>query len=166
MEDGPASGWNTRPPDRQIWNLQHFPTLVGMNDPHRKKDLLAPPAVLLPEESLTPASTPQELAVSNPASPRVWAELAELALENHDDPTVVYAYARTGYHRGLDMLRKNGWKGFGPLPYSHEPNRGVLRAIAALAKAAKLIGEAEEYDRLIVMLEDADATAVDTLMAD
>ena len=42
-----------------------------------------------------------------------------------------YAYARTGYHRGLDQLRRSGWKGFGPIPFSHEPNRGFLRALAA-----------------------------------
>ena len=40
-----------------------------------------------------------------------------------------YAYARTGYHRGLDALRRNGWKGFGPVPWSHEPNRGFLRCV-------------------------------------
>ena len=43
-----------------------------------------------------------------------------------------YAYARTGYHRGLDQLRRSGWKGAGPVPWSHEPNRGFLRALAAL----------------------------------
>ena len=43
-----------------------------------------------------------------------------------------YAYARVGYHRGLDALR-NGWRGQGPVPWEHEPNRGFLRALAALA---------------------------------
>ena len=36
-----------------------------------------------------------------------------------------YAYARVGYHRGLDLLRRNGWKGHGPVPWEHEPNRGL-----------------------------------------
>ncbi|WP_425301001.1 DUF3151 family protein, partial [Nocardia farcinica] len=45
-----------------------------------------------------------------------------------------YAFARTGYHRGLDLLRRNGWKGFGPVPWSHEPNRGFLRSVGALAR--------------------------------
>ena len=50
----------------------------------------------------------------------------------------VYAYARVGYHRSLDMLRRNGWKGHGPVPWEHEPNRGFLRALAMLAKAARV----------------------------
>ena len=51
-----------------------------------------------------------------------------------------YAYARTGYHRGLDQLRRNGWKGSVRFPYGHEPNRGFLRCVAVLARAADLIG--------------------------
>ena len=73
-----------------------------------KKDLLAPPPVTLPAEPDLTAATPEDAAIAHPASPTVWAELAELALERHDAPTVAYAYARTGYHRGLDLLRKNG----------------------------------------------------------
>ncbi|QQU87904.1 DUF3151 domain-containing protein [Corynebacterium glucuronolyticum] len=130
-----------------------------------KKDLLAPPPIMLPAEPDLTAATPEDAAVAHPASPTVWAELAELALERHDAPTIAYAYARTGYHRGLDLLRKNGWKGWGPVPFSHQPNRGVLRAIAALAKAAKLIGENDEYDRLQKMLEDADPTVVQDLLS-
>src|SRR3712207_7637209 len=43
-----------------------------------------------------------------------------------------YAYARVGYHRGLDSLRRNGWRGVGPIPWEHEPNRGFLRALYSL----------------------------------
>ena len=52
-----------------------------------------------------------------------------------------YAYARTGYHRGLDALRRAGWKGHGPVPWEHEPNQGFLRALHALGRAAAAIGE-------------------------
>ncbi len=72
--------------------------------------------------------------------------------------------ARTGYHRSLDRLRGNGWKGWGPVPFSHEPNQGVLRAIAALGHAAKAIGEDDEYDRIRQMLSDADPESVATLL--
>ncbi|ESV65527.1 hypothetical protein L833_2919 [Mycobacteroides abscessus MAB_091912_2446] len=75
-----------------------------------------------------------------------------------------YAFARTGYHRGLDQLRRNGWKGFGPVPYSHEPNRGFLRAVAALARAAKLIGEDHEYARCCDLLDDCDPAARPALL--
>ena len=53
----------------------------------------------------------------------------------------VYAYSRVGYHRSLDMLRRNGWKGHGPVPWEHEPNRGFLRCLALLALSARAIGE-------------------------
>ena len=60
---------------------------------------------------------------------------------------------------GLDQLRRNGWKGFGPVPYSHEPNRGFLRCVAALARAADAIGETDEYQRCLDLLDDCDPAA-------
>jgi hypothetical protein len=75
------------------------------------------------------------------------------------EPVPGYAYARTGYHRGLDQLRRNGWKGFGPVPWEHRPNQGFLRAVAALARAAQAIGEADEYRRCRELLADSDPEA-------
>ncbi|ETZ91373.1 hypothetical protein L829_4968 [Mycobacteroides abscessus MAB_030201_1075] len=63
-----------------------------------------------------------------------------------------YAFARTGYPGAWTSCGETGWKGFGPVPYSHEPNRGFLRAVAALARAAKLIGEDHEYARCCDLL--------------
>ena len=83
---------------------------------------------------------------AHPASSLAWAVLAEASLEA-DHPVQAYAYARTGYHRGLDALRRAGWRGQGPIPWEHEPNRGFLRALAALAKAAREIGEEDERHR-------------------
>ena len=70
-----------------------------------------------------------------------------------------YAYARVGYHRGLDALRRNGWKGFGPVPWSHAPNQGFLRALYALGRAAGTIGEVEESERISAFLDDSDPAA-------
>jgi hypothetical protein len=56
-------------------------------------------------------------------------------------------------------LRRNGWKGFGPVPYRHEPNRGFLRCVAALARAADDIGETDEFGRCLDLLDDCDPTA-------
>jgi hypothetical protein len=84
--------------------------------------------------------------------------LAEQALAG-GRPVEGYAYARTGYHRGLDALRRNGWKGHGPVPWEHEPNRGFLRALHALGEAAAAIGETEEADRCRQFLADSSATA-------
>ena len=68
------------------------------------------------------------------------------------EPVTAYAYARTGYHRGLDALRRNGWKGHGPVPWEHEPNRGFLRALHALGQAAAAIGETDEAERCATFL--------------
>ena len=138
------------------------------------KDMLAPPPVKLPEDPASAEASnhsPRELAAKFPASPYAWAELAEAELADAksagSEPSAfitAYAFARTGYHRGLDRLRGNGWKGWGPVPFSHEPNQGVLRAIAALAHASQAIGEDEEYDRLRQMLSDADPASVAKLL--
>ena len=69
-----------------------------------------------------------------------------------------YAFARTGYPRGLDSLRRSGWRGQGPVPWEHEPNRGFLRALGALAKAAGEIGEADEQRRCADFLRESSAT--------
>jgi hypothetical protein len=74
-----------------------------------------------------------------------------------------YAYARTGYHRGLDALRRAGWKGSGPVPWSHEPNRGFLRALHALGQAAAAIGEDDEAARCAQFLHDSDPAAAAAL---
>jgi hypothetical protein len=70
-----------------------------------------------------------------------------------------YAYSRVGYHRGLDSLRRNGWRGVGPIPWEHEPNRGFLRALYSLGRASAAIGEAEEPERIEKFLNDSDPSA-------
>ena len=88
--------------------------------------------------------------------------LAEAALDG-GRPVEAYAYARTGYHRGLDALRRNGWKGHGPIPWSHEPNQGFLRCLAALATAAGEIGETDEEYRCWTFLADSSKEAYEAL---
>ena len=126
-------------------------------------DLLGPPPVLLPgdpeaEADLDAGENPAIVAAAHPSASVAWAQLAEDALDD-DKAITAYAYARTGYHRGLDQLRRNGWKGFGPVPYGHEPNRGFLRCVAALARAADSIGETEEFARCLDLLDDCDPAA-------
>ncbi|MET7667608.1 MULTISPECIES: DUF3151 domain-containing protein [Micromonospora] len=91
-----------------------------------------------------------------------WAELAARAFAQGQVVTA-YAYARTGYHRGLDQLRRSGWKGHGPVPWSHEPNRGFLRCLYVLSRAADEIGEADEAARCAQFLRDCDPEAADAL---
>jgi hypothetical protein len=122
-----------------------------------------PPPTLLPDDpgprlELEGGADPTGVAAAHPASSLAWAALAERSLHGAE-PVAAYAYARTGYHRGLDALRRSGWKGHGPIPWEHEPNRGFLRALAALARAAGEIGEADEAERCVVFLRDSDAEA-------
>jgi Protein of unknown function (DUF3151) len=121
-----------------------------------------PPATLLPDvpaarEALERGQDPSEVAAAFPSYPGAWAALADRA---YGVGAVIesYAYARTGYHRGLDSLRRAGWKGHGPVPWSHEPNRGVLRSIFALGRAAGAIGEADEAHRCSELLHESDPT--------
>ena len=122
------------------------------------------PPTLLPadEAAHTGDLPPEERAARFPTSSAAWATLAERALSDHSF-VAAYAYARTGYHRGLDQLRRSGWKGHGPIPWSHEPNRGFLRCLHALARAADAIGEADEAARCAQFLRDSDPAAADAL---
>ena len=127
-----------------------------------------PPPTLLPthEEAraaLKAEPDPSSVAARFPSYCAAWATLAERALDK-GDPVTAYAFARTGYHRGLDQLRRAGWKGFGPVPWEHEPNQGFLRALAALAIAADAIGEEDEAQRCQVFLADSSATAAARLL--
>ncbi len=126
-------------------------------------DLLGPPPVLLPgdpeaQADLDSGENPVIVAGAHPTASVAWAALAEEALVD-DKAVTAYAYARAGYHRGLDQLRRNGWKGFGPVPFAHEPNRGFLRCVAALARAADSIGETDEFARCLDLLDDCDPAA-------
>jgi hypothetical protein len=125
-------------------------------------NLLGPEPTLLPVDpaaaQLDGGVEPAEVAAEHPTSSIAWAVLAERALE--DGLTITgYAYARTGYHRGLDQLRRSGWKGFGPVPWSHGPNQGFLRALAALHRAADAIGETDEAQRTATFLVESDPAA-------
>jgi hypothetical protein len=128
---------------------------------HSHHNLLGePPATRLPADeaadaALAAGTDPAEVAAAHPTSSAAWAALAEAALQG-GRTIEAYAYARTGYHRGLDALRRNGWKGFGPVPWSHVPNQGFLRCVTVLAKATEAIGEVAETERLTELLRDCD----------
>ena len=129
-------------------------------------DLLGIPPTHLPEDpaadALAGGQRPEGVAAANPASSLAWAVLAEDALADQR-AVESYAYARTGYHRGLDALRRAGWRGQGPVPWEHEPNRGFLRCLHALARAAGAIGEQDEATRCTLFLRDSSPTAAETL---
>ncbi|MBT1607704.1 MULTISPECIES: DUF3151 domain-containing protein [Curtobacterium] len=127
------------------------------------------PETLLPAEPEVTAAIEAEapvasVVVSYPSSSLAWALLADEAWAR-GATLESYAYARVGYHRGLDALRKAGWRGVGPVPWSHEPNRGVLRALFALRRAAEAIDEPGEPERLTDFLNASDPEALRALSA-
>jgi hypothetical protein len=137
------------------------------------KDLLAgsglsagPAPTHLPADPATEAlASGQDLAdvaARFPASSAAWAALAERAF-GQGDVVTAYAYARTGYHRGLDQLRRSGWRGNGPIPWEHEPNQGFLRSLNMLARSAAAIGEEPEAERCSTFLADSSPAAVKAL---
>ena len=130
--------------------------LLGGPEPTRLPDEVAPRELL---EGGTPAA---RVAAAHPTSSLAWAELADAAYAR-GDVVESYAYARTGYHRGLDALRRAGWKGYGPVPWAHAPNRGFLRALHALGRAAGAIGEDAEAERIHAFLGESDPEAVTAL---
>jgi hypothetical protein len=130
-----------------------------------------PPATLLPADDAAAAALAEaeqtnddkvyaSVAARFPTYSAAWAALAKRALSS-GEPVAAYAYARTGYHRGLDQLRRNGWKGHGPVPWAHVPNRGFLGCLHALSLAADAIGEADEAARCAQFLRDCDPAAGD-----
>jgi uncharacterized protein DUF3151 len=123
-------------------------------------NLLGPNPTLLSEQpdaeaALAAANDPATVAAAYPEFSAAWAALAQRALDEGD--------AVAGYHRGLDHLRQSGWKGHGPVPWSHAPNRGFLLALAALARAAAEIGEDPEARRCRDFLDECDPTAAGIL---
>jgi hypothetical protein len=132
-------------------------------------DLMAgPPPTHLPvdpaDAELAAGDAPGVVVRRHPGSPTAWAALADQAGDDAADDLTVYAYARVGYHRSLDLLRRNGWKGHGPVPWEHEPNRGFLRCLATLALAARAIGEDEEWQRCSEFLRDSSPSAAEALL--
>jgi hypothetical protein len=129
-----------------------------------------PPATyLLADEeadaALRAGEAPEKVAARSPSYSAAWAALAARAY-GQGDPVTAYAYARTGYHRGLDQLRRAGWKGHGPVPWEHEPNRGFLRSLHMLGASAAAIGEDDEAERCEQFLRDSSATAAAALDAE
>lgn len=94
----------------------------------------------------------RDVVSRHPTSLEAWARLGD----DGRDVVESYAYYRVGYHRGLDRLRANGWRGNGYVRWEHPTNRGFLRAVAGLERAAGSIGETDEEIRCGQFLHQLD----------
>lgn len=114
-----------------------------------RHDVVLPPAPIEALEALAQASIDDvddvaAVVADHPTFLEGWAMLGVMA----DRVIERYAYARVGYHRGLDALRAAGWGGSGLVRWEHASNRGFLRCLAALRDAAEAIGEDDEVERI------------------
>ena len=99
-----------------------------------------------------------DIARVNPSDIHCWVALSiaiieTTKLEKVDQAVMAYAYARIGYHRGLDILRTNGWFGSGFIRSSVINNRGFLAALALVAITSKNLSYHEESSRCMEFLE-------------
>jgi Protein of unknown function (DUF3151) len=92
------------------------------------------------------------VVVANPRSLNAWAALGSLGRDEIER----YAAFRVGYHRGLDALRANGWRGSGYVRWADETNRGFLRCLRGLQQMAAAIGETDEADRISTFMQQLD----------
>ncbi len=81
-----------------------------------------------------------------------WAALGDVARDSVES----YMAYRVGYHRGLDALRANGWKGSGYVRWSAITNHGFLNCLDGLARTAAVIGETDEATRCSQFLLQCD----------
>jgi hypothetical protein len=97
-----------------------------------------------------------DIVAANPRSLIGWAALGGLGR----DVMERYAAYRVGYHRGLDALRANGWRGSGYVRWADESNRGFLRCLRGLQQMSAAIGEVDEADRIAVFIHQLDPSGI------
>ncbi|MEQ1872187.1 MAG: DUF3151 family protein [Ilumatobacteraceae bacterium] len=126
-----------------------------------------PPRTVLPAEAApvrdavqrvreAPAGEQRALAAAvvadHPRSLIAWCALGDVTTDTIER----YAAYRVGYHRGLDALRANGWRGSGYVRWADETNRGLLGCMRGLGAMAAAIGENDEAERLSLFLAQLD----------
>ncbi len=97
-----------------------------------------------------------EVVAGNPRSLNAWAALGSLGRDDIER----YAAYRVGYHRGLDALRANGWRGSGYVRWVDQTNRGFLRCLHGLQQMAAAIGEVDEAERIAGFMHQLDPSGV------
>jgi hypothetical protein len=137
--------------------MSHNVNLSPSGPPETVLDPEPPEALRRLEEAESLEGEDRRTAVSGvvadfPRCLAAWARLGELARDDIE----AYAAFRVGYHRGLDRLRANGWRGTGYVRWEHPENRGFLRALDGLRLTAGSIGETDEAERCAQFLQQLD----------
>lgn len=129
-----------------------------------------PPRTVLPAEDAAilhavqqalaaPAHDRRTLAAAvvagNPRSLIGWCTLGDVATDTIEK----YAAYRVGYHRGLDTLRANGWRGSGYVRWADDTNRPFLGCLRGLGAMAAAIGENDEAERIGLFLGQLDPSS-------
>lgn len=96
------------------------------------------------------------VVASSPRYLEAWAELGDLGR----DTVERYSAYRVGYHRGLDALRANGWRGSGYVRWEAPTNHGFLRSLRGLGEMAAQIGEVDEAERCQQFLLQLDPSGI------
>lgn len=131
-----------------------LPSTILPPDPDAEAALAA--ALEAPEPERKQAVS--EVVAAHPRFPAGWATLGDVMGERGDHTIERYAAYRVGYHRGLDALRANGWRGSGYVRWSEPSNRGFLRSLQGLRQMAAEIGEHDEAERCAQFLTQLDPT--------
>lgn len=92
------------------------------------------------------------IVAAHPRSLLGWCALGDAGR----DPVERYAAYRVGYHRGLDALRANGWRGSGYVRWADPSNRGFLGCLRGLGRLAAEIGETDEAERIALFIRQLD----------
>jgi hypothetical protein len=127
------------------------------------------PTTVLPESDATvrhalaqatladdPRAVIASVVAANPRALDAWAALGD----HGRDVIERYAAYRVGYHRGLDTLRANGWRGSGYVRWAAPGNHGFLRCLLGLGVMAESIGESDEAGRCHQFLLQLDPTGI------
>ena len=138
MSDSPVNLSRTGPPETVL--------------PDMPADCSAALAEALATPGAERRSAVAEVVARWPRQLAPWAELGDLGRDDIER----YAAFRVGYHRGLDTLRANGWRGSGYVRWSEETNRGFLRCLLGLQQCAAAIGESDEEQRCAQFLNQLD----------
>ncbi|NNC79937.1 MAG: DUF3151 family protein [Acidimicrobiales bacterium] len=120
--------------------------------PAEPEDLLAALAAAASMPAAERHDEVSRIVASSPRSLGAWAAKGDIAR----DTIEAYSSFRVGYHRGLDALRQNGWRGSGYVRWSEPTNQAFLRCLDGLRAMAEEIGETDEAERCALFLRQLD----------